>query len=46
MGSSCGFITTSMNGIVNIACNQLFPYINALMAMNIANAIFVFVLFI
>jgi hypothetical protein len=35
-----------MNGIVNIACNQLFPYINALMAMNIANAIFVFVLFI
>ena len=41
-GSSCGFITTSMNGIVNTACNQLFPYVNAFSALNIAIAIDVF----
>lgn len=35
-----------MNGIVNIACNQLYPFINALMAMNIANSLFVFILFV
>lgn len=35
-----------MNGIVNIACNQLFPYINTLMALNIANSVLVFIMFI
>ena len=45
-GSSCGFVTTSMNGIVNIACNQLFPYINVFSSINIACSVFIFVLFV
>lgn len=44
-GSSCGFITTSMDGIVNIACEQLQPYVNLLSALNITESVFVFVLF-
>lgn len=44
-GSSCGFITSSMNGIVNIACNQLFPYVNTLSALNIGASVFVFIMF-
>ncbi len=34
-GSSCGFVTSSMNGIIDISCNQLQPYINLLSALNI-----------
>ena len=44
-GSSCGFITVSMNAIVNIACNQLFPYVNAFSALNITCSAFIFILF-
>lgn len=45
-GSSCTFVTSSMNGIVDIACNQLFPYFNALSVLNIVISAFVFVLMI
>lgn len=45
-GSGCPFITTSINGVVNITCDQLQPYINALSALNIACSVFVFILFI
>jgi hypothetical protein len=45
-GSSCGFVTASMNGIVNISCNQLQPYINLLSALNITSSAFVFILFV
>ena len=44
-GSSCGFIEVSMNAIVNIACNQLFPYVNTFSAINIACSVFIFILF-
>ncbi len=44
-GSSCGFVTASMDGIVNIACNQLQPYINSFSALNIACSVFMFFLF-
>ena len=45
-GSSCGFITTSMNGIINLSCNQLFPYFNTLSILNIIISVIVFVLMI
>lgn len=45
-GSGCPFITTSINGVVDITCDQLQPYINALSALNIVCSVFVFVLFI
>ena len=45
-GSNCGFVTSSMDSIVNIACNQLFPYINITSALNISLSVFVFVMFI
>ena len=45
-GSSCGFITTSMDGIINISCNQLFPYFNILAALAITISVMVFILFI
>jgi len=45
-GSNCGFITASMNGIVNLACNQVFPYVNITSALNISLSVFVFVMFI
>lgn len=45
-GSSCGFITTSMNGIVDIACNQFVPYINITSALSITESVFVFILFV
>ena len=45
-GSNCGFVTTSMNGIVNIACNELEPYISSFSALNIVESVFLFVLFI
>lgn len=41
-GSSCTFVTYSMNGIIDIACNQLFPYFNALSVLNIVISVFVF----
>ena len=31
-----------MNGIINVACNQLFPYFNALSVLNILISVFVF----
>lgn len=34
-GSNCGFVTTSMNGIIDIVCNQLQPYVNSFSALNI-----------
>ena len=45
-GSSCGFITSSMDGIINIGCNQLFPYFNIVSALSITISVVVFVLFI
>lgn len=45
-GSNCGFVTASMNGIVNLACNQLEPYISSFSALNIIECVFLFVLFI
>ena len=45
-GSNCGFVSTSMNGIVDIACNQLEPYISSFSALNIIESVFLFVLFI
>lgn len=45
-GSSCGFITTSMNGIVSIGCNQLFPYFNTLSILNIIISVILFILMI
>lgn len=45
-GSSCGFITASMNGIVGIGCNQLFPYFNTLSIVNILISVIVFILMI
>lgn len=45
-GSSCGFVKSSMDGIVNIGCNQLFPYINIFSSLNIAASVFVFFLFV
>lgn len=34
-GSNCGFVSTSMNGITNVACNQLQPYVGLFSALNI-----------
>lgn len=45
-GSGCPFIKDSMDGIVDIGCNQLQPFINALSVVNIICSIFVFILFI
>lgn len=45
-GSSCGFVTSSMNGIIDISCNQLQPYFNLLSALNNSQSGFVFILFI
>lgn len=45
-GSSCGFVTTSMNGIINIGCNQLFPYFNIVSALTITISVVVFILLI
>jgi hypothetical protein len=44
-GSSCGFVTASMNGIVDVACNQLQPYLNSLSALNIVCSVLTFILF-
>lgn len=33
-----------MDGIINTACNQMFPYVNAFSALNIAIAIDLFLL--
>lgn len=33
-----------MDGIINTACNQMFPYVNAFSALNIAIAINLFLL--
>eukprot|EP00178_Gracilaria_changii_P009064 TRINITY_DN26873_c0_g1_i1.p1 TRINITY_DN26873_c0_g1~~TRINITY_DN26873_c0_g1_i1.p1 ORF type:complete len:128 (+),score=0.99 TRINITY_DN26873_c0_g1_i1:329-712(+) len=44
-GSSCGFVTTSMNGIVDVACNQMFPYFNTLSTINIICSVLAFILF-
>ena len=35
-----------MNGIVNIACNELEPYISSFSALNIVESVFLFILFI
>lgn len=45
-GSSCGFVTASMDGIINQGCNQLFPYFNILSILSIIISIVVFVLMI
>lgn len=34
-----------MNAIVDIACNQLFPYVNTFSAINIACSVFIFIMF-
>lgn len=45
IGSNCGFVTSSMNGIVNIACNQLQAYISSFSVLNIIESSFVFIIF-
>lgn len=45
-GSNCGFVSTSMNGIANVACNQLQPYISSFSALNIVESVFLFILFV
>lgn len=45
-GSGCPFIKDSMDGIVDIGCNQLQPFLNSLSIINIICSVFVFILFV
>jgi len=45
-GSSCKFVTMSMNSLVNTTCNQTFPYLYALSILIIIIACLSFILMI